>query len=415
MKQELLKDKQFYKFSAYGFLKNLRFFDPYIILFFLEMGINYAQIGILFSIREIFINLMELPTGIVADSYGKRRSMILSFVSYIISFFIFYFFPNFWIYIIAMLFFSLGEAFRTGTHKAMILTYLELKGIKEQKVNYYGHTRSASQFGSAISSLIAMGLVFFNKSYKIVFLASIIPYIIELFLMISYPKELDGDIRLKSKGFWKELIVSFKETTLKFFKIIRNYETLKALLTSSVFSGLYKGSKDYIQPMIKSYAISMPILLAISSKQRVTIVIGIVYFFIYLMTSYASKKSGRFAKRFENIESGVNLTYVFGVILLFLSGLLLMFKYYVLSILVFISIYILENLRKPLNVGLISDKIKTEILATGLSGESQLKTIFTALFSFLIGVITQLLGLDFAIILISLIAILIYPFIRLKF
>ena len=415
MKQELLKDKQFYKFSAYGFLKNLRFFDPYIILFFLEMGINYAQIGILFSMREIFINLMELPTGIVADSYGKRRSMIFSFISYIISFFIFYFFPNFWIYIIAMLFFSLGEAFRTGTHKAMILTYLEIKGIKDQKVNYYGHTRSASQFGSAISSLIAMVLVFFNKSYKVVFLASVIPYVIELFLMISYPKELDGEIRLKSKGFWKELFISFKETTLKFFRIIRNYETLKVLLTSSVFSGLYKGAKDYIQPMIKSYALSIPILLTITSKQRVTVIIGIIYFFIYLMTSYASRKSGKFAKRFENIEKGVNLTYVLGVLLLLLSGILLLFKLYVFSIVVFISIYLLENLRKPLNVGLISDKIKTEILATGLSGESQLKTIFTALFSFLMGMFTQLLGLDFAIILITLIALLIYPFIRLKF
>ena len=415
MAKDILKDKQFYKFSVYGFLKNLRFFDPYIILFFLEMEINYAEIGVLFSLREIFINVLELPTGIIADSYGRRKSMIFSFMSYIVSFVIFYFFPGFWSYVIAMIFFSLGESFRTGTHKAMIMTYLEIKDMHDQKVNYYGHTRSASQLGSALSSLIAMAIVFINKSYKIVFLASVIPYIIELFLMLSYPKELDGEIRIKEKGFLKELWFSIKETTIGFFKLFKNYETVKTLLTSSIFSGLYKGVKDYIQPMIKYYALTIPILSGISRSQRTTVIIGIIYFFIYLMTSYASRKSGRFAEKFDNIEKGVNLTYLIGVIMLLLSGLLLMLKLYLVSIIIFISIYLLENLRKPLNVGLISNRIKTKMLATGLSGESQLKTIFTALFSFLMGLFAQFLGLDFAIIFVALITLLIYPFIKLKF
>ena len=87
------KDLQFYKFSAYGFLKNLRFFEPFLILFFLEMGINYVQIGVLMAIREITTNLLELPTGMVADSFGRRISMIFSFLSYIGSFLVFTFFP----------------------------------------------------------------------------------------------------------------------------------------------------------------------------------------------------------------------------------------------------------------------------------------------------------------------------------
>ena len=49
----LQKDKQIYKFSAYGFLKNLRFFDPFIILFFREMGISFLEIGILFSVTVV--------------------------------------------------------------------------------------------------------------------------------------------------------------------------------------------------------------------------------------------------------------------------------------------------------------------------------------------------------------------------
>jgi len=61
-----------FKFSAYGFLKNLRFFEPFLYLFFLENGLSYFQIGILISVREIFVNLFEIPSGAVADLTGRR-------------------------------------------------------------------------------------------------------------------------------------------------------------------------------------------------------------------------------------------------------------------------------------------------------------------------------------------------------
>ena len=68
------KDKQFNKFCAYGFLKNLRFFDAFLLLFFLENGISFSQIGILYAVREITINVLEIPSGIVADTYGRKNS-----------------------------------------------------------------------------------------------------------------------------------------------------------------------------------------------------------------------------------------------------------------------------------------------------------------------------------------------------
>lgn len=118
---KIKKDAQFYRFAAYGFLKNLRFFDPFLILFFREMGLSFLEIGTLISVREIATNILELPTGFIADLYGRRMSMVLSMLSYLASFMVFYLFPNFFVYMIAMVAFAFGEAFRTGTHKAMIL------------------------------------------------------------------------------------------------------------------------------------------------------------------------------------------------------------------------------------------------------------------------------------------------------
>ena len=261
----LRKDKQIYKFSAYGFLKNLRFFDPFIILFFREMGISFLEIGILFSIRSIFTIIFEIPTGIIADSYGKKNSMILSFISYIISFIIFYSFPKYGFYIVAMILYSAGEAFRSGTHKAMILTYLKLKKWDNLKVEYYGYTRSWSQKGSAISALIAGMIVLLSGQYKFIFLASIVPYIMELFLIISYPNVLnDYEKQMGKLPFFRKIYNDYKVTIKNFIQSFNNIQIVKAIFNSTLYDGLFRTIKDYIQPMLKMYTLTLPVIILTS-------------------------------------------------------------------------------------------------------------------------------------------------------
>ena len=141
------KDLQYYKFCAYGFLKNLRFFEPFLILFFLEKDITFFQIGILYTVRELTRNIFEIPAGLAADVLGRRRTMISSFILYIISFLVYSSSRSMLVLSAATIIFGLAEAFRTGTHKAMIFDYLQNKGWPDQKVHYYGHTRSWSQAG----------------------------------------------------------------------------------------------------------------------------------------------------------------------------------------------------------------------------------------------------------------------------
>ncbi|MCD4683390.1 MAG: MFS transporter, partial [Bacteroidales bacterium] len=114
VKQKFNKDIQYYKFCLYGFLKNLRFFEPFLILFFLENNLNFLQIGVLYSVREITRNILEIPAGIISDSLGRKKTMIFSFGFYIVSFITFYMAGSYSILIFAMIIYSLGDAFRTG-------------------------------------------------------------------------------------------------------------------------------------------------------------------------------------------------------------------------------------------------------------------------------------------------------------
>ena len=102
------KNLQYYKFCAYGFLKNLRFFEPFLVLFFLDKGLSFFQIGILYGIREIGVNILEIPTGVAADLLGRRRTMVFSFVAYILSFLLFSLTSVFAVFIAAMVLFSFG-------------------------------------------------------------------------------------------------------------------------------------------------------------------------------------------------------------------------------------------------------------------------------------------------------------------
>ncbi len=411
-----VKDRQYWKFSAYGFLKNLRFFDPFIVLFFLDTGLSFLEIGLLISFREIIVNIFELPSGIIADSLGRRKSMILSFGAYIISFVIFFFSHYFMIHLLAMFFFGIGEAFRSGTHKAMILEYMRRKKILHMKIQYYGHTRSWSQMGSAVSAVIAGLIVFFSPGYRYVFVFSIIPYLAELILIWSYPKELDFspglndfedlekiNFKLRIKNTFMELAIMMKEKA-----------TRRALINSSSFDAVFRAIKDYLQPVLLALVIGLPVLLNFKEDEKLSILSSVVYFILYLFTSFASKNSVLFAKQFRSNERGLNFSYISGIVLILAIGFFLYSGFNFLPVLFFIIFYVLQNIRRPIVISVLSNRIPSSAMASGLSVESQAKTLLVAIIAPVLGFTIDIFGLGLTFIFVSLVLSLFYPLIRLK-
>ncbi len=411
MKMMITKDSMFYRFSLYGFLKNLRFFDPFILLIFRSYGLTYLQIGILYSIREVAANILEIPTGVVADSFGRRRVMVAAFLFYIASFLMFYFFEDMVFLSLAMVLFAFGEAFRSGTHKALILEYLNIKGINDLKVAYYGLTRSASQFGSAVNALIAAGLVFYTGSYRVMFLASIVPYFLDLLNVISYPKILDGKYqRIRKAEVWNRI-----NTTLgEFRQIFYDKSFLRALLNSSSFAGVFKSAKDYLQPILAALALSVALLNNLEDTRREAVIIGLVYFGIYILTSLASRRAYQFSERFSSLSKAVNISYIFGIGFLILSGVMTQLQIILVAVICFIGLFLINNIRRPINVGIISDQISSQVMASGLSTEAQFTTLFSALFAPLLGLLVDSFGVGSGIAIIGLIMLVLYPIVRVK-
>ncbi len=393
----ILKNKQYFKFCAYGFLKNFRFFDAFFILFFLDKGLLYAEIGILYAVREIVINVFEVPSGLIADTYGRKKSLIGSLLLYIFSFAVFYSAHDFWLFMIAFILYGIGDAFRSGTHKGMIMDYLELKHWQNQNINYYGHTRSWSQFGSAISSLVAGLIVFYSGNYQTIFLYSIIPYLANLLLIMSYPNELNRSFK-KSAA---KNDISLVETIKAFVSVVKKPNVLKIINTSAIHTAYIKAVKDYIQPLMVQVALMIPFMISFEVEKKNGIIIGIIYFLIYLLTSTASRFSSKIATRNKNNISFVTL--VLGFAMGILSGLFYEYDLSILSLIAFVGIYVIENVRKPILTGFVADQVPNEILTSVISAQSLLRTIMTALIALVFGIIADQYGIGVSFIIVSVI------------
>lgn len=403
------RNMQFYKFCLYGFLKNLRFYEPFLMLFFLEKGLSYLQIGTLYAAREICINIVEIPSGVIADSLGRRRSMAVSFLSYILSFIVFYIADSYWVLLGAMVVYAGGEAFRTGTHKAMIFEYLQMHGWGHLKTHYYGHTRAWSQAGAAISALIAAFLVFWRGSYAPIFLFTIIPYLLDLVLILSYPANLDGPRHASEKTVSEEFSSVFRSLT----KSLRNKDLLRAIANQALYSGYYKAFKDYLQPILRSFALALPVLLALHDDQRTAIITGIVYAALYGLTAYASSSSGAWSERYETLAIPLNRMLVAGILFGIVSGIAYLAGVPLLAILLYVGIYVVENLRKPMGIAYVTERMDQVSMASSLSVESQAETLFAVFIALMLGFFSNIWGLGIGLLVVSGICILLAFVLRL--
>ena len=408
------RDLQFWKFRAYGFLKNLRFFDPFLILFLRDTGLSFLAIGTLISIREISTNLLEIPTGVLADAFGRRKAMLFGFSAYLVSFMLFYIGSTYWMFALAMIAFAFGETFRSGTHKAMILEHLRICGCEDRKVTYYGKTRAASQLGSALASLIAAGLVIWTGNYRIIFLASTVPYVLNLLLLASYPRVLDGEHTSEERLGWRMMGSQFAATLRLLVELLKDPCTLRGLLSSASFDALFKSTKDYLQPIVQAHALALPLLLGFQGEQRTAILVGCVYFLIYLATSFASSHAGLVQSRLRSPAAGINLTLGVGIGLLIVGGTAAWMRLDALAILAFVAVFVVQNLRRPMIVGYLADRMDHCAMASGLSVEAQLRTLFMAAMAPMVGWMADQLGVGAAIVLISLAVLLISPLFRLR-
>jgi uncharacterized membrane protein YfcA len=176
---------------------------------------------------------------------------------------------------------------------------------------------------------------------------------------------------------------------------------MRTIANQSLYSGYYKACKDYLQPILKTLALSLPVLLSFEEESRTALMVGLVYALLYGATAFVSSRSGAFARRFGELATPLNLTMLVGIALGLFSGLFLHLTWVSLAVVLYLGIYVLENLRKPMGITYVSERMKQDSLASALSVESQAESLVAAGIALLLGLFSTLFGVGMGILVVS--------------
>jgi hypothetical protein len=232
-----------------------------------------------------------------------------------------------------------------------------------------------------IASLVSIGLVLYLPEIRFLFLVAIIPYILDLLLILSYPNTLNQkrDISFSFKSFIKHNIDNIKYT----FKTssVRN-----AVFNSASYQATFKTIKDYIQPILVSMSMGLLIFNQFDEDEHTKIYIGIIYAIIYLISAISSRNAYR-------IKSVGRPSALIAYIWLFTAIVIGTLSFFLDSLLIvgfmFMLLYVMMNIRKPIMVERIGDVTDDDKRATVLSVEAQTSSLLIVIFAPLIGLLAD--------------------------
>ncbi|GJM23230.1 MAG: hypothetical protein DHS20C15_31450 [Planctomycetota bacterium] len=392
------------RFCLYGFLKNQRYFEPFLFLAFLEKGLGFTQIGLLIAVREVTTGLLEIPSGAIADVFGRRLSMIASFVAYIAAFVLFGFADAMPLLVGGMLLYGVGEAFRSGTHKALIFAWLRRQGREHERVKVYGHTRSWSKFGSAASVLLAAPIVILSRSYEWIFFAAIPPYALNVINFLGYPKELD-----ESNGQERSVREVLRHTLRAVSESVKKPKLRRLFAESMGFDGVFAAVKDYLQPVLEALALgltaawvstgidgassaspgaagapsSAPAFFSWtdpaswSDVQRGALLVGPVYFALHMLSGVASRRSHQVSDAAGGEERASRWLWCVNIAVFAALTLGGVANWMVLMAMAFVALHVLENVWRPVLISRFDVHGSKAQGASLMSIESQARRVAT--------------------------------------
>lgn len=221
MTTQVLENKyrsNLWKIRWSGFFAAFRIFVAIQYIYFQQNGLTFSEIGLVVGAFFLGTFLFEVPSGVFADYFGRKTSIAISAMLFIISFLVFGLGGSFIAFLIANFLQGVAEAFTSGSDEAII--YDSLKEINEEEnfSKYFGAKWSYFMYGAGLSSVVASLVSGFNL--RLTFLLSIVGAVLSLLFALAI-KEPPLTKQQAEKHYFKHLKDSARylltHPALKFF------------------------------------------------------------------------------------------------------------------------------------------------------------------------------------------------------
>ncbi len=346
---------------------------PVYVLYFRHYQINLFQIALLAAIFEASILIFEMPTGLVADTYGRKISVILSALLSFISGIFFIFFPFLFGFIIAEILNGLGETLRSGALEAWLVDSLKYEN-REEKIK---HAFAQGTKYRTVGNLLGLILGGYLASLEIALVwvpFTIVFFALNVFLILKMKEEYKMDETISSR-----ITSRISETIKKSLIVIRSQKLILALLVLTLFS-------EFAFETISQYwQVHFAENLLIKTEY-----FGWILVISSVVTILLIDKITRLSEKFKHEVSSL----VILEILLLLSLLVMALTFSpILAVIFFIFLQSFVSFKEPIFLDLYNKHIPSEQRATLLSFQSLVGSGGEVLAGLCIGVVALKFGL----------------------
>jgi MFS family permease len=375
-----------WKIYLFKFFISLHFFGGVLIPFFTDWGgINFTQIMILQSWFMLWIFLLEIPTGTVADYLGRKVSLIFAVLVGIIGAIVYASTPSFYVFLLGEFLFAMSNAFLSGADEAFVYDTLKKIGWSRKSKRVFGRIESFGLAGIMVAAPIG-SIMAVKLGLRYPMLLVTIPLAIAFFVALSF-KEPKSTEKIESKRY-----INILKDGVRFFyknKILK----ILAIDMISIDAIAYFMIWLY-QPMLKQAGISIGYFGIVHA--------AIVIIEILIMNNY---------ERFEKILGSKKRLVFFSAAItgiMFVIGGLSSFIPLVLLVIILGGGFGLS--RRPLFVSYMNKYISSSKRATVLSSISMVRRFSLVVLNPVIGLLVDyslnytLMGLGVAAIIFSLIS-----------
>ena len=331
---------------------------PIIVLFFQEHGLSLTQVMFLQAIYSLSVAVFEIPSGYIADLFGRKNTIIISTIFSFIGYVIFSFYGGFFAFAIAEVLIGIGGSLMSGSDSAILYDTLLETGNTEAYTRIEGKNYAIGNFSEATAGVLG-GFLAVGSIYLPIYVQTAI-----LFLSIPIALSLVETTLHKENRLDKSFKSIFK--VLKFAMI--DNKKLKWLIVYSSAMGVATLSVAWFaQPFFKQVNIPLAYF-------------GVLWAGLNFSAGFTSLNSHKFN---QNKEKGKMLFYL---ALTMIGALLFVgFNMTLFGLLFIVSIYLLRGIVTPILRHAINENTTSNKRATVLSIRSFIIRISFAIFAPILG------------------------------
>ncbi len=353
----------------FNFFLKLKFYSPILVLYFIDITGSYALGLSILAVDNITVLITEIPTGILSDKIGRRKTIILGAFAQMVAVFCYALSSESHIYLafLGSALFGLSSAFLSGNNSAILYETLQSLDKTDQLHLYNGKNMGAMrQLGLFIATVIGGFLAYFN-GYNFVMCVSVIPSII-CFIISCIIVETMPENSASNKA-----LTHLKESIRL---LVANKNNIKLFITSllnSLFMAAHRLEVVFAEAFLSLWEI------------------GIFKGSVHLMIAISFALSGKIIDKIGYKRASIEGNIIFSVIqiIAYLIGTIFAPVLIVLS-------YFFKGIEKNSEKTLIQHALSNKERATMGSILSMTESLITALMLVLVGLLADKIGVAYA-------------------